>query len=47
MERAKFLKPFGAPKEKAPKGDAEGTAPPEGEGNPVEGGCFTSINLKV
>ena len=26
----------GAPK--APKGDAKGTTPPEGEGNPAEGG---------
>ena len=28
---------------KAPKGGAKGTAPPEGEGNPAEGGCFVSL----
>ena len=26
----------------APKGGADGAAPPEGEGNPAEGGCFAS-----
>ena len=28
---------------KAPKGGAHGATPPEGEGNPAEGGCFASI----
>ena len=32
--------PTGAPK--APKGGAEGATPPEGEGNPAEGGNFAS-----
>ena len=27
----------------APKGSAEGATPPEGEGNPAEGGCFASF----
>ena len=31
-----------APKE-APKGGANDATPPEGEGNPAEGGYFTSI----
>ena len=33
--------PTGAPM--APKGGAQGTTPPEGEGNPAEGGYFASI----
>jgi len=33
--------PTGAPK--APKGGAEGATPPEGEGNPAEGGYFVGI----
>ena len=28
----------------ATKGGADGTAPPEGEGNPAEGECFESIS---
>ena len=32
--------PTGAPK--VPKSGAEGAAPPGGEGNPAEGGCFAS-----
>ena len=28
---------------RSPKGGAEGATPPEGEGNPAEGGYFTSI----
>ena len=31
----------------APKGGADGAAPPEGEGNPAEGGCFASIQIKI
>ena len=28
-------------------GGAKGAAPPEGEGNPTEGGCFASIYIKI
>ena len=28
-----------------PKGGAEGGAPPEGEGNAADGGCFASIYI--
>ena len=34
---------FLLPPPKAPKGGAEGTTTPEGEGNPAEDGCFASI----
>ena len=27
-----------------PKGDARGSAPPEGEGNSADGGCFANMN---
>ena len=37
--------PTGAPK--APKGGAGGATPPEGDGNPAEGGCFASTYIYV
>ena len=37
--------PTGAPK--VLKGGAVGATPPEGEGNPAEGGYFASSNLTV
>ena len=40
-ERGEGIGLRGAPK--APNGGAEGATPPEGEGNPAEGGYFASL----
>ena len=48
MERFTFLKPFGAPKASQffflweTRKKNQGAIPPEGEGNPTEGGNFAS-----